>query len=390
MYIFIISIIWLAMPAVFLFSSCTKKEKVSVEEGISAENEQGVSGNYWLLDQIAGLKWVKNNISAFGGDPENVTVFGESAGGISVSILCASPLAKGLFNRAISESGGSFGPVKDRTSTGVQVLTLNAAEKQGQSFAERMGAKNITELRAMSYDKFLKDPSTANMGGFWPVCDVYVITDDQYKLYTEGKYNDVDVIIGTNSDEGAIFVFGVNAEQQKASLKSTFGPLAERALKVYPASDDKIALQSARNAFRDSAFAWPSWAWAKLQKKTGKSNVYMYYFDQPQPPGKTGESLPDAAHADEINYVFGHVDHNFNFQYTDEDKKLSSIIMDYWTNFAKTGNPNKEGLPEWPQFNNGDNAVIYLKGASPHSGPVPNRKQLEFMDEYFKWLRESE
>ncbi|MGD9157476.1 MAG: carboxylesterase family protein [Desulfobacteraceae bacterium] len=354
---------------------------------LSAENEQGVSGNYGLLDQIAGLKWVQNNISAFGGDPQNVIIFGESAGGISVSMLCASPLAKGLFHRAISESGGSFGPVKDVRVDGIQ--TLKGAEKQGLDFAERMGAGSIAELRKVPYVNFLNDSSTANMGGFWPVCDGYVIADDQYKLYSKGEYNDVDVIIGTNSNEGAIFIHGVTAEQHMGSLPAKFGHLAEKALEVYSAADDSVALRSARNIFRDTAFAWPSWTWAKLQKKTGKSNVYVYYFDQPQPPRKTGESLPDAAHADEINYVFGHVDNNFNFMYTDEDKKLSSIMMDYWTSFAKNGDPNKEDLPEWPQFNDGDNAVLYLKGSAPHAGPVPNIPQLEFMDEYFEWLREN-
>jgi para-nitrobenzyl esterase len=355
---------------------------------LSAENELGISGNYGLLDQIAGLIWVQNNISAFGGDPENVTIFGESAGGISVSMLCASPLTKGLFKKAISQSGGSFGPVKEKRGNGVQ--TLKGAEKQGVNFAQRMGAMSIAQLRAMSPDQFLKDPEAATMGGFWPVCDGHVVVDDQYKLYKNGQYNDVDVIIGTNSDEGAIFIHGVNAEQHKASLQAMFGPLAEKALDVYPVTVDSVALQSARNVFRDSAFAWPSWTWARLQKQTGNSNVYVYYFDQRQPPRRLGDSLAGAAHADEINYVFGHVDQNFNFQYTGEDKKLSSIMMNYWVNFARTGNPNKEGLQQWPQFNNGDNAVMYLKGIAPRTGPVPNTPQLELMEEYFKWLRESE
>lgn len=319
---------------------------------LSAENETGISGNYGLLDQIAALKWVQNNISAFGGDPENVTIFGESAGGISVSMLCASPLAKGLFKRAISQSGGSFGPVSEQRGNGVQ--TLKSAEKQGINFAHRMGAKSVDELRAMSPDKFLKDPTTANMGGFWPVCDGHVVIGDQYKLYTKGQYNDVDVIIGTNSNEGAIFVHGVNAEQHRASLQSTFGPLAEKALEVYPATDDSVALKSARNVFRDTAFAWPSWAWARLQKKTGNSNVYVYYFDQRQPSRRLGESLAEVAHADEINYVFGHVDQNFNFQYTDEDKKLSSIMMDYWSISQKPVTRTKK------VYRNGPNSIMVI------------------------------
>lgn len=354
---------------------------------LSAENGRGVSGNYGLLDQIAGLRWVQNNIAAFGGDPGNVTIFGESAGGISVSMLCASPLAKGLFQRAISESGGSFGPVKERRGDGIQ--SLQGAEKQGSDFAERMGARSLAELRAMSPEKFLQDPS-ANMGGFWPIGDGYVITEDQYTLYSNGQYNDVDVIIGTNSDEGALFAHGVNVEQHKALLQERFGPLADNALEVYPATNDAVALQSSRNIFRDALFAWHSWIWAKLQQETGKSNVYLYYFDQRRPPFQKGEPIEGAGHSDEINYVFGHVDHNPNFQYTDEDRQLSAIIMNYWVNFATTGNPNGEGLPEWTQFDDGENSVMYLKGTEPSSGPVPNRPQLEFMDEYFKWLRESE
>lgn len=353
---------------------------------LSSENTLGISGNYGLLDQIAGLKWVQNNISAFGGDPGNVTIFGESAGGISVSMLCASPLAKGLFKRAISQSGGSFGPIREQKLSGT-VLSLKGAETQGVNFAERMGAKSLAQMRQMTPEQFLKDPEAANMGGFWPVCDGHVIVDDQYKLYSKGQYNDVDVMIGTNSNEGAIFVHGVNAKQHKASLQKTFGPLAEKALRVYPAIDDAFALQSARNIFRDTIFAWPSWVWARLQKETGRSNVYVYYFDQRQPPRLQGHSLSSAAHADDINYVFGHVVHNYNFQYTDDDRKLSDLMMDYWVNFAKTGNPNKEGLPQWPQFDTGGNTVMYLKNTACHPGPIPNIKQLEFMEEYFKWLR---
>ncbi len=169
---------------------------------LSAENPNHVSGNYGLLDQIAGLQWVKKNIAAFGGDPKKVTIFGESAGGISVSMLCASPLAKGLFNGAISESGGSFGPPRPTTSPGENMKLLADAERSGVAYAQSAGVSSIAELRKLSPDKL---PAGRGMGMTWPIVDGWVIPDDQYKLYSAGKYNDTPIMVGYNSDEGASF-----------------------------------------------------------------------------------------------------------------------------------------------------------------------------------------
>lgn len=157
--------------------------------------------------------------------------------------------------------------------------TLAGAELAGMEFAKIMGANSIDELRAMSPDKWLSDPRS-QMGGFWPVVDGYVITDDQYKLYEAGNYNDVNVIIGTNSDEGSMFTQPVKPEEYAGVLKMRFGPLAEKALQLYPGNTEYETYASMSDIFRDAVFGWPSWTWARLQSKTGKSRVYVYYFDQ--------------------------------------------------------------------------------------------------------------
>lgn len=356
---------------------------------LSAESENGVSGNYGLLDQIAGLKWVQDNIEAFGGDPGKVTIFGESAGAISVSMLCASPLAKGLFTGAISQSGGSFWPVSDSRGMGDFMVTLKGAEQQGLEFAERMGAQDLKALRAVPYDRWLDDP-LSQMGGFWPNADGYVIVGDQYRLYREGNYNDVNVIIGTNSDEGSMFVQPMEPQQYSDLIKARFGPLAERALELYPGNDQLEVYHSLSDIFREIAFAWPSYTWARLQSETGSSRVYTYYFDQfrAEPLFPDGPVARGAAHASEMAYVFRHMGLNPNVQATEEEQALSDLMIKYWTNFAKSGDPNGEGLPEWPLFSEGEETVLCFRGAAPATIAVPNLEKLEFMDEYFRWLRQ--
>lgn len=351
---------------------------------LSKESGKGVSGNYGLMDQIQALKWVKENIAAFGGDPNKVTIFGESAGAISVSMLCASPEAKGLFRGAISESGGSFCPPVDSIAVNNQAIrNMKGAEAFGVDFMKRMGAKSLKELRKMSPEAWVADEKTAGISGFWPTVDGWIITDDQYKLYEKGEYNDVNILIGTNSDEGTMFVRPSSVADYEEYVKTTFGPCADRVLAEYPASNEPEVYMARSDIFRDMEFAWHTYVWAKLQQQTGKGKVYVYYFDQLNRSPKVPEALRRGAfHGDETRYVFG--THRDRFNPT--ENALGDIIMDYWVNFVKTGNPNSQGLPYWTEFNEQEASVMNFKDGA-HLVKLPNYSKLQLIDDYYRWFR---
>ena len=352
---------------------------------LDAENPNHVSGNYGLLDQIAGLEWIKRNIAKFGGDPEKITIFGESAGGISVSMLCASPLCKGLFQGAISQSGGSFGPYRETTYPGENMQTLAQAEESAVKLMESLGASSIAEMRAMDASVF----SAQGLGGnSWPIVDGYVIPDNQSVLYEEGKYNDIPVLIGYNSDEGASFsFFGNTPEAYVQSTQMRYGPFADALLEAYPYTVEDGGKQS-RDLMRDAAFGWQTWKWACLQKETGKSKVFLYYFDQhPEYPADSRDFGHGSPHGQDVAYVFQHMD---NFERPETDCPLSVAMGKYWTNFAKYGDPNGEGLPVWPEFTNENPQRMYLTGPEPKVGPVPSESSLKVLDSYFSWRKTPE
>lgn len=352
---------------------------------LNEENPNHVSGNYGLLDQIAGLQWIQKNIAAFGGDPKKVTIFGESAGGISVSMLCASPLAKGLFQRAISQSGGSFGPTRPSTYPGENMKTLQQASEDGKAFLQKAGVSSLAELRKIDPEKL---PMGFGMPGAWPITDGYVIPDDQYKLYEAGKYNDVPVLIGYNSDEGASFSREKNPDAHIAAVKQRYGKFAEDLIKAYPAANNSVP-RTARDLARDAAFGWHTWSWARLQSKTGKSEVFFYYFDQhPNYPEGSPQYGNGSPHGQEVAYVFNHLDTS-NPEITKSDLEISDAMATYWTNFAKYGDPNGKGMPQWPAFSDANPVLMYFSQI-PHTGPVPSLESLMVLDNYFKWRRSPE
>src|SRR5215471_5487392 len=262
---------------------------------LSRESGKG-SGVYGIQDMIAALRWVKENIAQFGGDPSRVTIFGESAGGIAVSMLAGSPAAKGLFHRVISESGGSFAPVRIANEAGVNIPSLQMAEATGKSFLEGLGASDIKAARALSAEK-IQNASGGGLGRFWPVADGYVLPGDQYEMYQAGRFNDTPVLIGTNSDEGALFVRNaVTRDAFEQQIRAGYGSHADAILKAYPHATDREALKSTKDIFREVAFAWHTWSWARLQSQKGKGKAYVYYFDRRTPASPDG-----ANHAAEIS-----------------------------------------------------------------------------------------
>ena len=348
---------------------------------LSAESGHA-SGNYGLLDQIAGLRWIRANVARFGGDPSKVTLLGHSAGGFSVSMLAASPRAKGLFRGVISESGGNFMPPQDSSWAGGSIQTLRMSEASGKAWLERLGAHSLAQARALPADELEEAQRGKDGARFWPPVDGYVITADQYALWRQGRFNDTPILVGDVSDEAAGFgVRETDAAAFEAEVRQGYGKEADAILAAYPHATDEQATRSATQLRSDTTFNWGQYTWASLESFHGRNKAYVYYFDRPSAANPNG-----SGHGQEVAYVFGNLGIGGRSAPTAEDQALSQQMQSYWVNFATRGDPNGPGLPPWPAFSTG-HAEVMRFGVNPGPAPIPNQDRLKVLDAYYAWRR---
>jgi para-nitrobenzyl esterase len=332
------------------------------------------SGNQGMLDQAAALRWVKDNVAAFGGDPANVTINGESAGSLSVSALMASPLTRDLVHKAIGESGAFFAS----PTGGMAEKSLADKEQDGIKFAASVGATSLPELRAKPAEDLLAAVMKAGGWGYSPGVDGYFLPEPVKAIYAAGRQARIPLLAGWNSSEMGMAV-AMNPKKPTAAsfpdeLKKPFGDRAEAALAVYPASSDEQALQSAADLASDLFISYSTWKW--VEAHSGAAPVYRYRFDRVLPePG--GMNRFGAMHAVDIEYAFQTLDSK-KAEWQPEDRETSRVMAAFFANFVKTGNPNGTGLPDWPEFGK-TRQVMYLDGASK-AAPEQQRARYEFLD----------
>jgi para-nitrobenzyl esterase len=357
---------------------------------LSKESLHHASGNYGLMDQTEALRWVHKNISAFGGNPDNITIAGESAGSSSVCAQVVSPLPRNLFAAAIGESGSVIN-LKP-------VTTLTEAEKTGLQFSNSIGANSIQDLRAMSAEQILQATAKPGMGHFPIDVDGYFFPEQPLALYQAGKVARVPLLVGWNSEEsGWKSILGKDEptkENYISAVKKLYPADAEEILKLYAVNNDTEVEFVATALASDRFIAYSTWRWTDLHMKTN-SPVYRYFFTRPRPAlradvnkkppadvdsNKKPANYQGAVHSAEIEYALGNLPTNRVYDWQPDDFMVSAIVQGYFLNFIKTKNPNGLGLPYWPLYQTWQKDPIMYIGEETHREPEKNRERYLYFE----------
>jgi para-nitrobenzyl esterase len=357
---------------------------------LTAECQERASGNYGWLDLIAALQWVQRNIGAFGGDPGCVTIFGQSVGSQTVCAFMASPLTRGLYHRAIGQSGGALG-LPGHTGGG-SMLLLDAAEKAGAEFARALGAHTIEELRAKPADEIQlvrpeagwivkpildpSEPGPIERDTAWALIDGHVLPEPPDAVFARGGQIDVPLLTGSTTSEGALFA-GAPLRAFVDKARAEFGDMADSFLELYPASTDAEAAAATKTARGDQSFVAQNWMWARLHAQNARSKAFLYSFNR-VPPAPELKDI-GAFHTSDIPYVFQTFAAYKHWPWQPWDYELSGLISSYWVNFSRSGDPNGDGLPVWPNFDVSTDATMTFADRTSVS-PIANPSRLAFWD----------
>jgi para-nitrobenzyl esterase len=363
---------------------------------LTSESANKASGNYGLLDQAAALKWVSENISAFGGDPQKITIAGESAGSVSVSAQMASPLSKKYIAGAIGESGSLLGTLS--------AIPLGRAEQTGVEYAKSIGAENLEELRSIDADSIVNSATRFGPFRFAMTVDGYFFPREPLAIYEAGEQARVPLLVGWNSEESNYRGLLGNSKPDKMNfekkVRELYGKDAEEILRVYTAASDAEVEQVATELAGDRFIGYSTWKWADVHLKTSGQPVYRYLFERPRPdirtemgdvvPGlaggvqknTTGEKPPrakGAVHSAEIEYAMGNLSSNHVYAWEEDDYKVSRLMQQYFVNFIKTGNPSGKGLPQWPPATSSEVPVMHINVESG-ANPEANSDRYQLLD----------